>query len=339
MKVKLEWWNPLVGCVPSQQRQEKIWIRAIGIPLHLWSKEVFKEICDKCGGWYRTEEETELRNHLRWARIEVKNEGQKIPREVAITKQGYTFRILIWMEKVTTFEKASGKNMENQISMAEMAKTGETLDEGFAQRSDTCPIKRTGNTQRLKASFEVINQVASLTAVDWMAHMGSGNNSNLNPREEHEFWKETTTIRTSSPENFNATKNLESTTTTSDAGYVGENSKKKELSLEETEGTVIVREIKGTENCKEQSIMMGNSSLEVRNWEEDEVLPLATEAAKQVVDKEKSTTVWVRKNLIKLGKMFGADFKIHEEEALELLMQIDACRHIRRMEIIRNQKN
>ncbi|KAG5595642.1 hypothetical protein H5410_036874 [Solanum commersonii] len=67
--------------------------------------------------------------------------------------------------------------------MAEMAKTGETLDEGFARRSVTCPIKRMGNTQRLKASFEVINQVASLTAVDWMAHIGSGNNSNLNPRE------------------------------------------------------------------------------------------------------------------------------------------------------------
>ncbi|KAH0710860.1 hypothetical protein KY284_012287 [Solanum tuberosum] len=70
-----------------------------------------------------------LRNHLRWTRIEVKNEGQKIPREVAITKQGYTFRMPIWIEKVTTFEKASGKNMENQISMAETAKTGETLDE------------------------------------------------------------------------------------------------------------------------------------------------------------------------------------------------------------------
>ncbi|WMV38178.1 hypothetical protein MTR67_031563 [Solanum verrucosum] len=107
----------------------------------------------------------------------------------------------------------------------------------------------------------------------------------------------------------------------------GENSK-----MKETDGTVTVREIKRTENCKEQSIVMGNSSLEVRNWEEDEVLPLATEAAKQVIDKEKSTTVWVQKYLIKLGKMFGADFKGHEEEALELLMQIDACRHIRRME-------
>ncbi|KAG5610160.1 hypothetical protein H5410_021441 [Solanum commersonii] len=59
---------------------------------------------------------------------------------------------------------------------------------------------------------------------------------------------------------------------------------------------------------------MGNSSLEVRNWEVDKVILLATEAAKQ------------------LGKMFGADFKGHEEEALEFLMQIDACRQIRRME-------
>lgn len=206
--------------------------------------------------------------------------------------------------------------MENQISMAETAKNVETLDEGFARRSVACPMKRMGNTQRLKASFEVIKQVARLTAVDWMAHVGSGNNSNLNPREEHvrsprremnnlshgpaqnhkplqqklntsqaqpnleqqveEFWEETTTIRTSSPENFNATENLEFIATTSDVGYVGENSKMKETSLEETEGIVIVREIRGNENCKEQSIVMGNSCLEVRNWEVDEVIPLAT---------------------------------------------------------------
>ncbi|KAG5610161.1 hypothetical protein H5410_021442 [Solanum commersonii] len=161
----------------------------------------------------------------------------------------------IWIEEVTTFEKASGKNMENQISMAETAKTGETLDEGFARR---------------------------LTVVDWMAHVRSGNNSNLIPCEEHvrsprkemnnlshgpalnqkplqqklntsqaqpnleqqieEFWEETTTIRTSSPENFNAIENLEFTASTSDAGYVGENSNMKETSLEETEGTVIVRD-------------------------------------------------------------------------------------------------
>lgn len=120
------------------------------------------------------------------------------------------------------------------------------------------------------------------------------NTSQAQPNLEQqveEFWEETTTIRTSSPENFNATENLELTATTSDAGYVGENSKMKETSLEETEGTVIVREIRGNENCKEQSIVMGNSCLEVRNWEVDEVIPLATEAAKQVVDKEKSTTV------------------------------------------------
>lgn len=30
--------------------------------------------------------------------------------------------------------------------------------------------------------------------------------------------------------------------------------------------------------------------------------------------------------------MFGVDFHGHEEEALELLMQIDGCRQVRRME-------
>ena len=42
--------------------------------------------------------------------------------------------------------------------------------------------------------------------------------------------------------------------------------------------------------------------------------------------------MWVRQNLIKVGKMFGVDFQGHEEESLELLMQIGSCRHAMKME-------
>lgn len=50
------------------------------------------------------------------------------------------------------------------------------------------------------------------------------------------------------------------------------------------------------------------------------------------VQKEKETSMWVRQNLIKLGKMFGVDFQGHEEESLELLVQIDSWRQARKME-------
>lgn len=36
--------------------------------------------------------------------------------------------------------------------------------------------------------------------------------------------------------------------------------------------------------------------------------------------------------MVKLGKILGADFRGHEEEAMELLLQIDSSRLARRME-------
>ncbi|KAH0746268.1 hypothetical protein KY285_007925 [Solanum tuberosum] len=53
--------------------------------------------------------------------------------------------------------------------------------------------------------------------------------------------------------------------------------------------------------------------------------------------KEKEASNWVQQNLIKLGKIFGIDFQGHEEEATELLMQIDSCRQARKLEPCRNR--
>lgn len=67
--LKLDWWSPTKGAVHNSTRFDWFWIRALGLPLHLWNKDVMKEIGDACGGRLENEEETELKNHLRWARI------------------------------------------------------------------------------------------------------------------------------------------------------------------------------------------------------------------------------------------------------------------------------
>lgn len=51
-----------------------------------------------------TEEETELRNHMKWARILIANEGKSIPKEVAISHNGLKFYITIWVESNPIFE-------------------------------------------------------------------------------------------------------------------------------------------------------------------------------------------------------------------------------------------
>ncbi|KAG5610848.1 hypothetical protein H5410_022129 [Solanum commersonii] len=47
-------------------------------------------------GWVETEEETQLRNHLKWARIRIKGDGADIPKKVTIDGGGicYTMQIL-----------------------------------------------------------------------------------------------------------------------------------------------------------------------------------------------------------------------------------------------------
>ncbi|KAF3661401.1 hypothetical protein FXO37_12946 [Capsicum annuum] len=93
--VKLAWWNPLVGTVEGRNKPDSIWIKIVGLPLHLWSQKVFKAIGDCCGGWIKTEEETTLRNHLRWARIRVRNDGSSIPKEIRVERDGIIFELQI----------------------------------------------------------------------------------------------------------------------------------------------------------------------------------------------------------------------------------------------------
>ncbi|KAK6793695.1 hypothetical protein RDI58_007148 [Solanum bulbocastanum] len=103
-KIKLEWWNPYVGCEPTTYKPKSTWIRVMGLPMHLWTDETFKEIGELYGGWLKTEEETELRNHLKWARIKIRGDGRSIRSEVSISRDGIKFIISIWVERKTLFE-------------------------------------------------------------------------------------------------------------------------------------------------------------------------------------------------------------------------------------------
>nr|XP_009767248.1 PREDICTED: uncharacterized protein LOC104218449 [Nicotiana sylvestris] len=109
-KLHLEWWNHTAGCIPNSQIEETCWIRAMGIPLHLWSQKIFKEIGDICGGWLATEEETDLKNHLKWARIKIAGDGRKTPNEVGIERDGIKFFIPIWAESQTRYELKTQEN-------------------------------------------------------------------------------------------------------------------------------------------------------------------------------------------------------------------------------------
>ncbi|WMV51254.1 hypothetical protein MTR67_044639 [Solanum verrucosum] len=66
----------------------------------------------------------------------------------------------------------------------------------------------------------------------------------------------------------------------------------------------------------------------IEEWEVEEAEPLCIQQH-LTTQKEKEISVWVKQNLIRLGKLLGADFQGHEQEALELLLQVDSARQAR----------
>ena len=73
---------------------KEVWIRVVGMPLHLWRQEILKKICDSCGGFVAIDKETDLRVKVAWARILVKLEGKARPMggEVLSFRYGGKFR-------------------------------------------------------------------------------------------------------------------------------------------------------------------------------------------------------------------------------------------------------
>lgn len=51
-KVELDWWSPIGGCVKQGEVCSEVWVRVLGLPLHLWDSDVFREIENFCGGFF-----------------------------------------------------------------------------------------------------------------------------------------------------------------------------------------------------------------------------------------------------------------------------------------------
>ena len=117
--IHLERWDPSVGCSQSREQVKEVWVRVMGLPLHLWSREVFKKIGDCCGGFVAVDESTGALKELQWAKISVKLEGIEGPSSLQVVIGTTCYAIQLWWEmlpRVTDVIPASrfgtGKKLE-----------------------------------------------------------------------------------------------------------------------------------------------------------------------------------------------------------------------------------
>ncbi|KAG5616845.1 hypothetical protein H5410_016669 [Solanum commersonii] len=316
-KIKLEWWNPYVGCEPTTYKPKSTWIRVMGLPMHLWTNETFKEIGELCGGWLMTEEETELRNHLKWARIEIRGDGRSIPSEVSISRDGTKFIIPIWAERKTLFEFLSESNrtttredqlkiqwiIDPQPSISEKAEVQIFKNKDLDSRS-TGPDKAT----------IIFNNFSPQPNSDLQEVVIDESLENYSNRDV--TGRKTPNLQ-----------NLEGTQPREEGFEEGKGAEISCLPINEVNACIILGETFANENESQQKHLEMFNSGEI--WDVQEIEPLRTQV---LTDSERRATTWVQQNLLKLHKMFGVDFQGLEEEALELLKQVDASRHARRME-------
>ena len=94
----LERWNPSTGCMRSKSQSQEVWIRVVGLPLHLWTENILVTIGNSCGGFVAIDKETSLMKNLFWARILVRMKSHGRPTTVNLLAGGRSYEIQIWWE-------------------------------------------------------------------------------------------------------------------------------------------------------------------------------------------------------------------------------------------------
>ena len=74
----LKWWNPSMGCLMEARDVREVWVRVLGLLLHLWGKGLFKRLGEACESLVAIDEDTAECRNSQWARILARIKG-KLP--------------------------------------------------------------------------------------------------------------------------------------------------------------------------------------------------------------------------------------------------------------------
>ncbi|PHU25136.1 hypothetical protein BC332_03468 [Capsicum chinense] len=329
--LKLEWWSPTVGAYPTQAKFDWFWIRALGLPLQLWSEKVMKQIGDECGGWLETEEETMLKNHLRWARIKAPARYRKVNGGKLVQREE---RDKIWKEalkmKETKYERGKRSVGEYPLDIEER----QAEDKWGRAKS---VARESGSTRGGSKETPGMNGLKILLPKDLYKSVEL-DGQNIGPCFKPNL-SQATKIKTVEPFTKYIHSQQKNTVDNQDFFIFADELEAIRITEEnQREGSLI--QYMESQNPQGEKEIIGSSCSEIQLWEGqdnheenpkqmlnfNDIEPLQVdEPISEEAAKEKAT-LWIHSNVIKLGKKFGAAFEGCEEMAYELLLKIDQTR-------------
>ncbi|KAG5609421.1 hypothetical protein H5410_020702 [Solanum commersonii] len=115
-----------------------------------------KEIGDQCGGWIEVEEETQLKNHLRWSHIRVKGPLKEILAYVEVSDGEFNFSLPVWCEAPVRFRRNSDLMHVEQLEGTTQHVSGRELPQ---QNSLLTFIPKEVEHNILGTILEVLDQI------------------------------------------------------------------------------------------------------------------------------------------------------------------------------------
>ena len=140
----LERWTPSTGCMRSKGQYQEVWLRVVGLPLHLWTEEILVTIGDSCGGFVTMDEETSLLKNLLWARILVKMKSSGRPTSVNLLAGARSYEIQLWWEIQPRVTEVYPRRLRREMEMANPS----VEDEG-KPRADGRVIAESGTKEHI----------------------------------------------------------------------------------------------------------------------------------------------------------------------------------------------
>lgn len=336
--VKLIWWNLLVATVEERSTCKSTWVKILGLPLHLWSQKIFKAIGDLCGGWLETEEETTMKNYLKWARIKVCSDGNNISREVKVENGGVIFEMQIRAELPA---RAYVGDMGASNLFTQKVVDQDPLDKGvwtdMGQLKGTRPLSHAlpcdsaeSSGVRNRANVDGLSMLDPKVILGLTPKVTEASKASFIKDAQHmTSLKGLEDIKVLAENFILALKNWE---ISSKATY---ERREEGPSVEETSHTHAQlknndsdRQTQGeSTNTTANQAESREAELQIQQKHQPEPVDMQNPIEPKVIETEASN--WVNSHLLELSNTYGVAFEGFESETLELLMRIDE----RKMEI------
>ncbi|RVX02890.1 hypothetical protein CK203_023158 [Vitis vinifera] len=139
--LRLERWNPRIGCSEEVEITNEVWVRIVGLPLSLWNKTILRRVGEECGGFIAMDPRTEKMQELQWARILIRTNGEDLPSRLEISVEEKVYALALWWELKPSLKKAQ----ENRSEVTQSTR-GEVRGDG-ASRAVTRVGKEVEGTQ------------------------------------------------------------------------------------------------------------------------------------------------------------------------------------------------